>query len=394
MTLRLLRAAIVAATALVGVLCQAGSFYDPPALRGPDARPGTLLRAEPMAGAPSGATAMRILYTSVGERGEPIAVSGFVVVPAGPAPAGGRAVVAWAHPTTGVVPRCAPSLALQVFRSVQGLRDMLARGEVVVATDYAGLGTTGPHPYLVGRSEARAVLDAVRAARALPGAEAGTRFAVWGHSQGGQAALFTGLIARDYAPELELVGVAAAAPATDLRTLLRDDLDTDGGRNVTAMTLWSWTRVYGLPIDTLVLPKAMPAVDALANECIESVLDMVMRMVSQRGLRDGFLAVPDVTRIEPWTQLLQDNSPGALPRDVPLLLVQGSADTLVRPAVTRAYAARQCVAGGRVRLLMLPDVNHGFAGRDGAAAAVAWMADRLDGKPAPDECGAAGLPGV
>jgi acetyl esterase/lipase len=390
-----LRALVLAfGMALAASLCQAASFYDPPALVGPNALPGTLLRAEPMPGAPQGATATRILYTSVGERGEPIAVSGFVVVPSGPVPEAGRPVVAWAHPTSGVVPHCAPSLALGAFGSVQGLRDMLGRGAVVVATDYAGLGTAGPHPYLVGRSEARAVLDSVRAARALPGAGASPHFAAWGHSQGGQAALFTGLIARDYAPELDLVGVAAAAPATDLRTLLRDDFDTDGGRNLTAMTLWSWSRVYGLPIDKLVLPRAVPAMDALSNECIESVFDMVVRMVSQRGLQHGFLTVPDLTRVEPWARMLQENSPGALPREVPLLLVQGSADTLVRPEVTQSYAARQCAAGGPVRMVVLPGVNHGFAGRDGAPTAVAWMAERLARKPAPSDCGAARAPEI
>ena len=68
---------------------------------------------------------------------------------------------------------------------------MLAHGYVVVATDYEGLGVPGVHPYLVGISEAHAVLDSVRAARELPAAQATHRFAVWGHSQGGHAALFT-----------------------------------------------------------------------------------------------------------------------------------------------------------------------------------------------------------
>lgn len=49
-------------------------------------------------------------------------------------------------------------------------------------------------------------------------------------------ALFTGMIAKSYAPELNLIGVAAAAPSPDLATLLADDVDTNGGRNLTAMT--------------------------------------------------------------------------------------------------------------------------------------------------------------
>jgi len=43
------------------------------------------------------------------------------------------------------------------------------------------------HPYLIGESEGRAVLDSVRTARDLPDAGASHRFAVWGHSQGGPA---------------------------------------------------------------------------------------------------------------------------------------------------------------------------------------------------------------
>src|SRR3546814_6948003 len=81
------------------------------------------------------------------------------------------------------------------------------------------------HPFLVGPDTANAVLDAVRAAREIPGAAAGSDFAVWGESQGGQAALWTAITARSYAPDLTLVGTAAAAPPTDLAANLRDGSD-------------------------------------------------------------------------------------------------------------------------------------------------------------------------
>ena len=131
---------------------------------------------------------------------------------------------------------------------------MLERGFAVAATDYPYMGNPEPHPYLVGDSEGRAVLDSVRAARLIPEAKAGRKFAVRGHSQGGQAALFTGILARYYAPELRLVGVAAAAPATELATLLSEDIDTSGGKNLTAMTLWSRSRVFGAPMTRVVTP--------------------------------------------------------------------------------------------------------------------------------------------
>jgi pimeloyl-ACP methyl ester carboxylesterase len=150
--------------------------------------------------------------------------------------------------------------------------------------------TPQTHPYLVGVSEGCAVLDSVRAARQLPEAAVGGRFVVWGHSQGGQAALFTGLIAKDYAPELPLVGVAGAA-ATDLVTLVNDDFNSAGGKNLTAMTLWFRARVYNAPIDRVVAPDAMPVVDRLAGECVESIFDILVRRHTERPLEQSFLTV-------------------------------------------------------------------------------------------------------
>ena len=349
--------------------------------------PGTIIRSEPMLFAPAGAEAYRVLYRSTGLSGEPIAVSGVIVVPPGPAPAGGRPIVAWAHPTTGVVPHCAPSLAIFVFQQMAGLRELIEHGAVVAATDYPGLGTAGPHPYLVGDSEARAVIDSVRAARNLPGVDGGTDFAVWGHSQGGQASLYTGLIASRYAPELHLVGVAAAAPATSLVTLMGDDFKTSGGKNLTAMTLWSWSRVFGAPIDKVVLPDAMPAVDRLADECIESIFDIMARRQTEKPLEQQFLSVPNIAAVQPWRSLAMRNTPGALPPQIPLFLAQGTTDNIVRSDVTRDYMQRQCKAGGKVAMMWVPGVGHGFVARDSADAAVAWMMDRFAGRPAPSDCG-------
>jgi acetyl esterase/lipase len=347
--------------------------------------PGTLIRQEPLPLAtPDGAAAIRVLYRSTGLHGEAIPVSGAIIIPAGPPPAGGRPIVAWAHPTTGIVSRCAPSLALFLIQQIQGVREMVQRGFIVAATDYPGLGTPETHPYLVGTSEARAVLDSVRVARQLTGAP--NRFVVWGHSQGGQAALFTGIIAKSYAPELDLVGVAAAAPATELATLLADDLDSNGGRNLTAMTLWSWSRVFAAPIDRVVEPAALPAIDRLAEECIESIYDIMQRRAASRALGQEFLSVQNFYTVEPWRSLMASNTPGTLPPQIPVFLGQGGADELVRPQVTQNYMKRLCAAGSKVRMDFMPDANHGLIARDSAPAAVDWMTDRFAGRAAPDDC--------
>jgi pimeloyl-ACP methyl ester carboxylesterase len=384
--------AILGAAALALSVARADAqtpFYHAPVTEIAGA-PGTLIRSEPMGFAPAGAQAYRVLYRSTGMRGEPIAVSGVIIVPPGPAPAGGRPIVAWAHPTTGVVPHCAPSLAIFVFQQMAGLRQLIEQGAVVAATDYPGLGTPGPHPYLVGDSEARAVIDSVRVARNMPGAGGGgNSFAVWGHSQGGQASLYTGLIAKTYAPELNLVGVAAAAPATSLVTLMGDDFKSSGGKNLTAMTLWSWSRVYGAPIDKIVLPEAIPTVDQLSNECIESVFDILARRRTEKPLEQHFLSVSNIAVVEPWRSLAMRNSPGVLSPQIPLFLAQGTIDDIVRPEVTRAYMARQCRAGSKVTMMWVQGVGHAFVARDSADAAVSWMMDRFAGQPAPSDCGRA-----
>ena len=239
------------------------AFYQttPADLVGP---PGSVIREAMTNDDRKGATDYRVLYRSIGLRGEPIAVSGTIIVPVGPAPAGGRPIVAWAHPTSGIEPQCGPSLATFRFDQIMGLRDMVRRGYIVTATDYPGLGAGGPHPYLVGVSEGRAVLDSVRAAQNLTG-ERGVDVAFWGHSQGGQAVLYAGLLAGSYAPDLHVVGVAAAAPATELGKLIQDDETSPGGKNLLAMTLWSWSRVYGAPLDKIVDPAAIPTIDKLAR---------------------------------------------------------------------------------------------------------------------------------
>jgi len=368
-----------------GAASAQSSFYDAPRSLLPG-QPGTIVRQEGIDGAPLGAAAYRTLYRSTGLNGEPIFVSGVIVVPQGEPPAGGRPIVAWAHPTSGVTPRCAPSLAIFLFQQIQGLRSFVERGYVVAATDYPGLGTPEMHPYLVGDSEARAVLDIVRAASNMPGAGGGKRFTVWGHSQGGQAALFTGMIAKSYAPELELLGVAAAAPATDLAALMRDDIGTTGGNNIMAMTLWSWHRVFDAPIAKIVDPRAIPTLDRLARVCIEGPFDLSARQKIGQALDQHFLTVDQPADIEPWRSLLQKNSAGILPSEIPVFLAQGTTDQIINPNVTRDYMNKLCNAGSKVKLMILPDIGHGRAAQASTATAVSWMTDRFAGGAAPDDC--------
>ena len=119
--------------------------------------------------------------------------------------------------------------AQRLYESVGPALDA-GRGYVVAATDYPGLGTPEAHPYLVGDSEARAVLDSVRAARNY-GRRGRSALRRTGRFAGRAGRPLYRLPLRRYAPDLQLVGVAAAAPATELATLINADLDSGGGHN-------------------------------------------------------------------------------------------------------------------------------------------------------------------
>lgn len=348
--------------------------------------PGTLIRAEPMAPPAHAASAYRILYRSTGLKGEPIAVSGVVAIPAA-GEAGSRPLVIWAHPTTGVARRCAPSLMSDVFDRVHGLGDLLVRGHVVAAPDYPGLGTDGVHPYLIGVSEGRAVLDAARAARALPDAGAGARFIPWGYSQGGHAALWAGNLAKAYAPELKLVGIAAQAPPTELGTIIRADLSGRPGKVLSAFALWSWSRLYGIPPETAVEERVELVLNNIARECSETFQQVLALGVDEAPFeREGFLAT-DVTVVQPWRGLIESNTPGVTPAGVPVFIAQGGSDTIVQPLVTSLYRDELCSHKVLVRYVVETGAEHTDVPERSWRAAVQWIEARFAGEAAPSDCG-------
>ena len=194
-------------------------------------RHGDVIWSRPLdTGSPAALAAARtnelVVYVSESVHGQAIAVSGLIALPSQPAPAGGYPVISWAHGTIGSADQYAPSRdfegsAAHLYNAFPHvlLNKFLDRGWAVVMTDYEGLGTEGPHPYLLGKSEARGLLDIVRAARHLY-PELSDQFAIVGHSQGGQAALFGAHFAPEWTPELTLRGVAALAPASAIGELV------------------------------------------------------------------------------------------------------------------------------------------------------------------------------
>src|SRR5918992_1023642 len=121
---------------------------------------------------PQASRTWTLLYRSTSVRGKAIGVSGFVMLPKGKPPKGGWPVVSWAHGTSGIADSCAPSRDPDgdyTEYAAPQFGAWLRAGYAIANTDYEGLGTPGVHPYLVGRSEGRGVVDIVRASRQLDG---------------------------------------------------------------------------------------------------------------------------------------------------------------------------------------------------------------------------------
>jgi pimeloyl-ACP methyl ester carboxylesterase len=145
---------------------------------------------------------------------------------------------------------------------------LLDRGWVVTATDYLGEGTPGLHPYIAGISAARNTIDIVRAARNLPEAHASDNYVVWGHSEGGQTAMYTLKIGPTYAPELHMKGVVAGAPPSQFN-LIYNFLKTSPFRYYLLMAAGGLNTAYGdaAPLNQVLTPKGMSLVPELDTTC-------------------------------------------------------------------------------------------------------------------------------
>ena len=344
-----------------------------------------LISAQPMADAPPGVQAWRVQYWTTNGNGARFAVTGIVAAPMEAVPTRPRRVIAWTHGAWGVAEKCAPSLSPNFFDYTAGI-DAVRAGYVVVAPDYNGLASPTMHPFLVGSDTANAVLDGVRAAREIPGAAAGSSFAVWGESQGGHAALWTATAARSYAPDLTLVATAAAAPPTDLAANLREGSDKNARALLMSFALHSWSTLYGFSLDGITNRTNQGIIHRLAeNNCI------ALNTKPKLGMILGILTIAratknkDIAKIEPFGSFARANSvdPARVPG--PLLIAQSNRDTIVAPAVTRRFAKAVCKRGTQLRWIEMTG-DHGTSAKDSAQETIGWITSRFDGNPPPNDC--------
>jgi pimeloyl-ACP methyl ester carboxylesterase len=378
LALTLATAAVVPAAATSAqTATELPDFYDVPTVGAP---PGAIIRTEPVSVPGLDGSVQRIMYGSESIRGEAIAVTGIVAVPDTPPPAGGYPVLAWAHGTTGIADACAPSLAAET-RSLPLLDELLDQGWLVVATDYEGMGTPGRHPYIVGESEARSVVDSVRAARNLPDLQVSTDYVVWGHSQGGHSAMFALDRAASLAPELDLRGVVAGAPPSQL-DLVYDYLAGSPYRYYLLMVGAAINAAYGdevAPLGEVLNAEGLETVNLVDQGCTAflaeqtagvEVADLLVRQA------DGTFN-PFANQV--WQPLIAAQDPKNFdgPTDTPLLIIHGGNDEQI-PTVSSALLADQlCVKGQELERWMYPGRTHAGVIQASADDMIRWITARF-----------------
>ncbi|KUN30072.1 triacylglycerol lipase [Streptomyces antibioticus] len=393
------------------------AFYTPPATL-PGAN-GALVRREPLPLAlslpgidgPLPGTATRLMYKSTDSSGRPVAVTGAYIEPSAAwHGTGPRPLVALAPGTMGQGDQCAASLGLEHPLQLNGqtisvgyedlaVYRLLAKGIAVVVTDYAGLGATDRlHTYVNRVDEAHAVLDAVRAARSLPGTSltSASRVALFGYSQGGGATAAAAELRSAYAPDVLIAGTYAGAPPADLTEVTKA---IDGSDLAGAL---GWSVNGFLQSDPALRPIAdahlnaagRAALDDLSTMCVGDALFAYNSARSTAWTTDG-KSISDVIAAEPALQaFLDDQRIGTMRPSGPVRLATGTSDDLVPHAQARGLAVDWCRLGGNVtyKPVILPDAGRGLINHfapllTDQGDAISWLTDRLNGKPATSACG-------
>jgi pimeloyl-ACP methyl ester carboxylesterase len=333
------------------------------------------------------ATGKRITYLSTDPSGHTTLVSGAVLTPRphvrASHPQNASRTVAWAHGTMGLADVCAPSrtdhLDLPDYDDYSAtVAAYLSEGWTVAATDYPGLGTPGLHPYVVGESEGRSIIDSVRAARKLD-PELSANWVVSGHSQGGLAAVFANELAGTYGSGLRLRGTVALAPASNL------DLITQGLAG-TPLQGYLVMAIYGLSVlDPTVQPEDILAQQALDRAavidtgCFGEVHEAYADLTADELLVGGQLTPVLTARFAA-------NNPGQVAGDAPVLLVQGTADDTIPADLTRFFQSQLCAFEQPVQLTEYAGAGHVDVLAQSQSDVIDYIDARFDKEPATGNC--------
>ena len=387
-------AVAVAAAAVLTVVAPAGAAArSGSTARAASTAPGVLIASQAVTAAGVNGSAYLVEYWSESvPANTPVKVTGMVYVPTGIPPVGGWPVVSWAHGTDGSNGSCAPSL--NPATDVPNINSLLAKGWVVAASDYQGeananilTGSSGILPYLVGQSAARNTIDIVRAARHLAAAHASTHYVVWGHSEGGQTAMFVLKIAGYYAGGLHLDGVLALAPPSNLNSAELPYAEGTLNWPFLFLAVGGFNAAYGntlAPLSQVLTPLGMSDLPLLNTDCLATLANALFA----QGFSKVFTISAGGQLPTQWKVLANLNDPAnfTAARPVPLVIVSGDADTTVLPSTTASLASELCALSPTQNLerWLYAGLTHGGIVTSATINDyVQWTQDRFAGDPSP-----------
>lgn len=343
------------------------------------AKPGKLIKSQKVTAPDVNGAVYRVMYTSTNLQDETTAVTGVIVVPNGDAPDGGFPVLSWGHGTNGMADECAQSL--DPASSAPAANQLLEQGWLVAASDYEGEGTPGLHPYIAGEVAARNTVDIVRAARQLEGAKPSKDYVVWGHSQGGQTAMYALKSGAAYAPELNLAGVVAGAPPSQFN-LLYDFLKTSPFKHYLLMAAGGLNAAYGdkaAPLDEVLTPAGIKLLPLLDAGCSGFVSDETADVEFDTVNKTDPFTVPK------WQKILEANDPQQLDEatDTPLLVIHGGNDEQIPAVASQIMSDHLCDIGQQLERWVYPGQSHSGVIGPSLTDMFGWINDRFASEPGP-----------
>ncbi|WP_366556662.1 lipase family protein [Aquibaculum sediminis] len=340
---------------------------------------------------PSAARNSLVLYHGLSDRDQPIPLSGSVSVPEGAPPEGGWPVIVWTHGTSGMNPRCAPSLDTAdgpehgyVSAMAELLDGFVQKGYAVVAADYQGLGVVNHQPFLQGVPTGRSALDMLTAGHQVE-ADLGTRYVVMGHSQGGQVDLFASSLGPEYVPQYDFLGTVAFAPASHLADRLDAMRQSDSPQPALAYVLYilqSYATTHSaINLYDILTLDALDNLPRIHDDCVTAASTSGYWTTVSSGAQ--FLEAPD---LEAFRSVAASNEPGELEIDRPAMIVQGAQDHTVLPSATDSTVRRLCESGNFINYQVFAQADHRGALRYGADAAHSWVQDLFAGNEVQSNC--------
>lgn len=260
---------------------------------------------------------------------------------------------------------------------------MVAAGFAVVATDYAGLGTPGPHAYDNKIPQANDVVYSIPAAHAAV-TVLSEKWVAIGHSQGGIAVWGVAELEFDR-DDPGYLGAISVAGDMDYEAYEAHDAETFDP--VTDL-YWPFT-AFGIhasypsfDVGRMLTPPVLARYrDVTAKGCWYNAYAAMKEIGRQRAVKPGWKQAPEVERYN------QDSKSANKPIRGPLLILAGDDDRSVAIANIAAGVQQACAIRLPVEYRHHPGLDHDPLMQETTPEQLAWVRERLAGKPWTSNCG-------